>query len=134
MTSAIEAARQHLREEYASLLGSGFDDFVPRPTVTEDRPAWVPVDAYLAPVEAASAAGASLVDPEIGICLYLLPFTCSEEMKTALRRALVVRSGLLREVPTTARVTDRRGAWRVVVHWLLDQAQLAQWLESAASL
>jgi hypothetical protein len=85
-----------------------------------------------ADAKAENAAGVVL-DPEIGVLLYLLVFTETTDLRKQVLRALNLRSQLSAERNYKGKASmddDLRGAWRVVIHWLVDSEKLKKdWIE-----
>ena len=100
------------------------------------RPLWRWIDGQLDLLPAREgAAGALLLDPALGLCLYLLPFAQFSRLEMPLARALAVCSRLLPEAAGQARSHDPHGPWQVVLHWLVgNDTDNDQWLRQAATL
>lgn len=72
-----------------------------------------------------------LLDPEIGILAYILPFSETTILKKQIARALTLRSRLSIERNYTGGAADSDddpGAWRVVLHWLVDASERETWI------
>jgi len=72
-----------------------------------------------------------LLDPEIGIMAYILPFGKTTVLKKQIARALTLRSRLSIERNYTggaAAPDDDPGAWRIVLHWLVTVAERETWI------
>ena len=81
--------------------------------------------------ESADKAGL-LLDPEIGILAYILPFSGATVLKKQITRALTLRSRLSIERNYTggaADPDDDPGAWRIVLHWLVKAAERESWTD-----
>ncbi len=81
---------------------------------------------------------ALLLDPDVGVALFLLNFRGqAEERRTNLRaqvaRGVGLRSRLLpRRLPDSQ--SDKHGGWRVVIHWFVDQRNVAIWRQQVSDL
>jgi energy-coupling factor transporter ATP-binding protein EcfA2 len=83
-------------------------------------------------------AAAALLDGEVGVLFYLLPFSLDIPMRSQVVRALALRSQLAIERNYAASPTeqiDQNGAWRVVINWLVSGTeQKNDWIEQIAEL
>ncbi len=73
-----------------------------------------------------------LLDPEIGLLAYILPFGGTTVLRKQIARALTLRSRLSIERNYTgaaADADDDPGAWRVVLHWLVNAAERETWTD-----
>ena len=73
-----------------------------------------------------------LLDPEIGLLAYILPFNGATVLKKQIARALTLRSRLSIERNYTGELADADndpGAWRVVLHWLVNVAERQKWTD-----
>ena len=71
-----------------------------------------------------------LLDPEVGLLAYILPFDETTLVKKQIARALTLRSRLSIERNYTnepATVADDPGAWRIVLHWLVAADSRDNW-------
>jgi hypothetical protein len=78
----------------------------------------------------ATGAAGLLLDPEIGLLLYILPFHGKTNLHKQIVRALALRSQLSTERNYSGSGTDKsdlRGAWRVAVHWLVPGVSSSKW-------
>ncbi len=79
-----------------------------------------------------------LLDGEIGLLLYLLPFSLDIPMRSQVVRSLALRSQLAIErnytgAPTPA--ADANGSWRVVINWLVvGPEQKDDWLDQITEM
>jgi len=73
-----------------------------------------------------------LLDPEIGILAYILPFGETTVLRKQITRALTLRSRLSIERSHTGEPgspDDDPGAWRIVLHWLVNATERDIWTE-----
>lgn len=73
-----------------------------------------------------------LLDPEVGILAYILPFGQTTVLKKQIARALTLRSRLSIERNYTGGAADSEddpGAWRIVLHWLVNDAEREAWTD-----
>ncbi len=102
-------------------------------------PAWRTVstsDFTSAPTAEADAAGL-LLDPEVGVLLYLIPFVEDTRVSVHVNCALRIRSRLSVERNYSAeppRGRDPAGAWRVALLWLVPEANKSDWMEQVIKL
>lgn len=131
----IDAVNEYLTGLYRQLHVG----FVGLEEVDSSRfPQWQPLDEDLAPVTGRSE-NACLLDPEVGVALYLLRFTVGPgevsgtDVRAQVARAIGFRSQLLpRRIQTES--SDELGSWRIVLLWLVDRAQRADWQEQVSVL
>jgi hypothetical protein len=133
--NVLEACRTHLEKSYRQKLNY---EFLPSVTALKDsrQPAWrfVSIDDLTGEVGSESPGAAGLVlDPEIGLLLYLVPFDSGANLRNQIACALGLRSRLSAEKHYTGNLTadsDTRGSWRVAIHWLVKGEELKQrWVE-----
>jgi hypothetical protein len=98
-----------------------------------NQPVWRFVSADDLTTEAApnSARTAGLLlDPEIGVLLYLLPFDTETNVRRQLHRALALRSRLVvtSNAVNSTDQDDPRGSWRVVMNWLARTEDRERWI------
>jgi hypothetical protein len=82
-------------------------------------------------IDSADKAGL-ILDPEIGILAYVLPFSETTVLRKQIAHALKLRSRLSIErnyTGETAVPDDDPGAWRVVLHWLVNAPQRETWTD-----
>ncbi|MEZ5413688.1 MAG: AAA family ATPase [Opitutaceae bacterium] len=99
------------------------------------KPVWLTVSGddltSERPVDSTDKAGL-LLDPEIGILAYILPFSGKTVLKSQIARALKLRSRLSIErnyTGTDPDPDDDPGAWRVVLHWLVNATERETWTD-----
>ena len=126
MKHCIEICKDFLESQYKQILKYSLDGFDSQNRILDKVPVWQWVDAHLNPSVNDDAAdkGSVLLDPEIGICLYFLPFIPKEtDIAGQIMRALEIRSKLLPEIrytDTEKNKVDEKGSWRVLIHWLVE--------------
>ena len=126
MKNAVEICKGFLEDQYRKRLKIDFDSFDSENKAPNRAPVWQWVDAHLNPSvnDDATDKGGLLLDPEIGICLYFLPFIPKKtDIVGQIMRALEIRSKLLPEIHYTDTETnkvDKKGSWRVLIHWLVE--------------
>jgi energy-coupling factor transporter ATP-binding protein EcfA2 len=131
-TEPLFICRDVLVEAYREKLGLEFGH-----SISEIRngrqPVWCMISAddltTERPVNATGKAGL-LLDPEIGLLVYILPFHGETALRKQITRALTLRSKLSIERNYTGSLNedgDDRGAWRVVLHWLVDASARMKW-------
>ena len=127
---AFEAVRTFLTESYRQLdanfsdLAAGFSDI---------RPGWHWVDEDLARTEKPGPHGL-LLDPDVGVALFFVRFSAQDtNLRAQVSKAVAYRSRMLPQRVAEAD-SDKYGSWRVLVHWLVDEADLATWQEQASVL
>jgi len=71
-----------------------------------------------------------LLDPEIGLLSYVLPFHPKTKLRAQIKRALALRSQLSTERNFTGKdmeASDPHGSWRVILHWLVNANDKEKW-------
>jgi hypothetical protein len=131
-TEPLFICRDVLAVAYGKKLGLKFGQSVSEIGVVR-KPVWRTVsgDDLTSERSADSTDKAGLLlDPEIGILAYILPFGEKTILKKQIARALTLRSRLSIERGYTggsANADDDPGAWRVVLHWLVNDADRETW-------
>jgi energy-coupling factor transporter ATP-binding protein EcfA2 len=129
----LQTCRAHLEKNYREKLGTGFSDSV-ADLEKARQPVWRFVAASDLTTEmqpGGEGVAGLLLDPEIGLLFYLLPFDAEANIRQQIVRALALRSQLSTERNYTGQPTaesDARGAWRVVVHWLVCHGAREKWI------
>ncbi len=132
---AIKAVRAFLVSNYSDLypdfdhLGEGYSD---------QRPGWLWIDGDLSLIDNADLHGL-LLDPDVGVALFLLRFTTrgkddgGSDVRAQMSQAIAYRSRLLprRLAQSDA---DQNGSWRVMIHWLVDDADKLDWQAQVSTL
>lgn len=131
-TNLLEVCRAYLDRAYFERLeirlSRSLDELG-----TGRQPVWclVSADDLTSQVEAGTPNAAGLVlDPEIGLLCYIVPFDQGASMRKQIRRSLALRSQLSIERNDTGQPTDdsdSRGAWRVALHWLVNVTAEPDW-------
>jgi hypothetical protein len=132
MTLPVLLAREVLRQRYRASLGGDFADFAETLEPGDGGVAWRWVDPDLRPTDEPD--GGLILDNEIGVCLYLLPFTPTTQIAEQLEQAAGVQGWLEPARDTGYRRADPLGAWRVVVHWMVELDDLDAWVRDVSRL
>ena len=120
----LEVCREVLETAYREKLGITFSHSIAK-IGQERQPVWRNVSdtdltSELQPHSSGSAG--LLLDPEIGLLLYILPFHSKTNLHKQIVRALALRSQLSVErnySGSRGDNSDQRGSWRVAIHWLV---------------
>lgn len=127
--SLIDKIKTHLTDNYRSLFGETFS-FLDAFDRESTFPAWLWVDENLK-VSPAQQDGGVIADPEIGICLFVLPYN-GQKLQAQIAKALSYRSKLLFEyAPDSA---DNNGMWNIVIHWYIQKSEFDQWVQQVANI
>lgn len=131
-TYGLEICREVLEKAYEDQLGIPFSSSIAE--IGQGRhPVWRTVsDNDLTSELQPNATGAAglLLDPEIGLLLYILPFRTKTSLHRQIVRALALRSQLSVERNYSGPLkekSDSRGAWRVAVNWLVPVSASSSW-------
>src|SRR4051812_43389375 len=94
----LTACRNFLATAYRQALGYPLDDFVDS-IDSSKLPVWKYVDQadFVSANESTSPTVGLVLDPEIGVLLYLIEFQKLDDIRSQVRLALSLRSKLLRE-------------------------------------
>jgi hypothetical protein len=132
-STPLQRCRSYLSDNYREKLGYELADSIAE--LSKERyPVWRFIAANDLTSEVkpkASGAAGLLLDPEIGILAYFLPFDATTPMRKQILRALALRSQLSTErnySGTATDTSDPQGAWRVVIHWLVASDH-ATWID-----
>lgn len=121
--NAIDAVRTFLIGRYTDLLPefNGFhDDYSPL------IPGWINIDEDLCRLKGESQNGL-LLDPKIGVAFFLIRYIeGSTNVRAQMSKAIAYRSKLLPKRLSESKC-DIHGSWRVIIHWLVDEADEANW-------
>lgn len=127
MNTAVEICKDYLKEQYKYLLNADLDLF-DSSKVPYTTPLWQWIGTDLNPWtenDEPIDKGGLIIDPEIGICLYLIPFVPQRtDIPSQILRALQIRSKLLPEIhhnDTNKSILDKNGSWRIAIHWLISK-------------
>lgn len=125
----IETIKTYLTKNYQNLYDDSFS-FCESLEQTQTKPAWLWIDEHLK-TTTAQQEGGLIVDPEIGVCLFILPYN-SQKLNTQIAKALKYRSQLLFEYsPESA---DVHGMWNIIVHWYVEEKDLDDWVKQVADI
>ncbi len=134
----LQSCRSYLDRAYRERLGYSVEE---ASSSTESRnPVWRTVAAADFTSDGATVAEAAglLLDPEVGILLYLVPFLENTRVSAHVNRALRIRSQLSVErnySATPVADSDPFGAWRVSICWLVPpETGKRRWLEQVIEL
>jgi AAA domain len=130
----LEICRDVLEKAYREKLGIAFSSSIDE--IGQGRqPFWRTVsdhDLTTALEPQATGAAGLLLDPEVGLLLYILPFHVKTSLHKQVVRVLALRSQLSIERNYAGASLDKgdlRGAWRVAVHWLVPQSVSSKWTD-----
>jgi hypothetical protein len=139
MTNALETCRRYLADLYRQTLGYELGDGAQGTSPT--RPViWKTVAASdlttaISPTDR-DAAGLVL-DSEVGVLLYILPYRKGTDVRGQITRARRLRSELLAENHSAGpgtEETDEYGDWRIFLHWLVERGLQDDWLGTIMEL
>ena len=125
-SSLLSTVRKHLATRYQGELGQQLSDGL-EPTVS--KPAWRLIQAadLRSPATAASDAQAGvLLDAEVGLVLFMIPFANGDDLQAQVRGALSLQSSLMPLNPPVA-ASDEYGTWQVALHWLVPESARKEW-------
>ena len=125
----IETIKTYLTENYKNLYDDSFS-FCEALVQTETKPTWLWVDEHLKTTTQQQDGGV-VIDPEIGVCLFILPYN-SQKLNTQIAKALSYRSKLLFEYSPES--SDKNGMWNIIVHWYVEEKDLATWVKQVADI
>jgi hypothetical protein len=134
MENALSEVRSYLELKYRTLYESADWHFAAHPDVNANSPSWIWQTSDFKPATEKEAANAIVLDPEIGICLYLIKFSQDIPIRNQIAKAISVQSQLLPTQSISPLESDAFGPWRVVVHWLVERRHLSNWISQAADL
>ncbi len=129
----LQICRQVLENAYRTKLGIEFGNTI-NDIKKGSQPVWLDVsddDLTSKPSSTESKAGL-LLDPEIGILTYILPFHEKNDLRSQIKRALALRSQLSIERNYNDKIADsddERGAWRIILHWLVNESMKSKWID-----
>src|ERR1035441_1864875 len=125
-SSLLSTVRKHLAMRYQGELGQQLTDGA-EPSVS--KPMWRLVKAgdLRSPATAASEAQAGvLLDVEIGLVLFIIPFPSGDDFQAQILGALSLQSSLMPVSPPVA-PPDEYGTWQVALHWLVQESARKEW-------
>ncbi len=135
----LEVCRAVLEKMYDEKLGITFGSSIAE--VGKGRqPVWrVVSEEDLTSVLHENPVGSAglLLDPEIGVLCYILPFRPEIILRKQIVRCLTLRSQLSTERNYTGSInekSDPRGSWRIVMHWLVERKEKARWIEQVTEI
>lgn len=135
MLEALLEVRLYLTARYRSLKGGREWDFIESSSGPVSDVSWLWQNSDLSITsDSDNAQGAAILDPEIGVCLYVIRFDVKVPVRNQLARALKVRSHLLPDSRLNASEIDSLGSWRVVVYWLVKQSEMKEWVHQIADI
>lgn len=135
----LQICQEVLKKFYFEKLGIEFGNSIDE--VEQGRqPIWLYVSGYdlisESQLTSADVAGL-LLDPEIGLLSYVLPFQVETDIRKQIKRALALRSKLSIVRDYSASNTERndtRGAWRIVMHWVVEERDMSRWTQQVMEL
>ncbi|MCK9491001.1 MAG: ATP-binding protein [Sulfurimonas sp.] len=127
--NSIETIKTYLTKNYRNLYDDSFS-FCESLEQTQIKPTWLWIDEHLK-TTTTKQDGGLIIDPEIGVCLFILPYN-SQKLNTQIAKALNYRSKLLFEyLPESA---DVNGMWNIIVHWYVEEKDLSDWVKQVADI
>ncbi len=132
---SLAAARGYLLARYRTLRSDESWEFAVASLQTPTEPCWIWQTVDLFPTEDVDeAAAAAIVDPDIGVCLYVLVFDKTLPVRAQISRAISIRSQLLTtNYPSNSPPQGQR-EWRVLLNWLVAEEDFSGWIEQLAVL
>lgn len=130
MHDSLRAAYVFLLDAYSKIYGSGFLKFSEELGRTEGEPSWIWCndEMELVPeLQDEEVSGALLVDPEIAVCLYLLPYTADSDLSAQLNNVMFLASKLEPSWQLPNESIDQRGQWQIALHWLIPEQSRVEW-------
>ena len=125
--------RKYLATRYQAELGQQLTD---RLEASVSGPAWRIVRAadLQSPTAADSDAQAGvLLDAELGLVLFLIPFAKGDDLQAQVLGALSLQSSLEPLNPPLA-APDEYGSWQVALHWLVPVSDRKEWENAVVRL
>jgi len=136
-SNLLERCRDYLETAYREKLGTEFSNSLVQ-LETGRQPVWrlVSPDDLTSEAQPSDSAVGALLDPEIGLLFYLAPFNSRTNLRQLIICAVALGTRLSRHTKseTPAEDGDPRGAWRVVLHWLVDRQHRQDWIEQVAEV
>ena len=129
MVDPIDAFREWLKNQY-KIIGFGLAD--PGKNYDSENSVVLYVDDDLSVIDSSSD-NLLVLDPQVGIALFVLSFDDGVDMRAQLARAVRYRTQLMRRRLDKGE-SDERGGWRVILHWIVDEKDRVGWIESAARM
>lgn len=134
MNTPAIIARKSLVGRYRELYGEQFNDLSDKYLPKSKFPTWLWLDENLNPKVDTEQNSSLLLDPEIGLCLYLLPFSRENDVQSQISHALKIRSRLLPRTGLAPGKGDNAGSWRVLIHWFVDANNSESWVKQVGEL
>lgn len=125
----IETIKTYLTKNYKNLYDDSFS-FCESLEQTQTKPTWLWVDEQLK-TTTQQQDGGLVIDPEIGVCLFILPYN-SQQLNTQIAKALKYRSQLLFEY--SPEFADVHGMWNIIVHWYVEEKDFGDWVKQVANI
>lgn len=125
----IETIKTYLTKSYQNLYNDSFN-FCESLEQTQTKPAWLWIDEHLKTTRAQQDGGL-VIDPEIGVCLFILPYN-AQKLNTQIAKALNYRSKLLFEY--SPEFADVNGMWNIILHWYVEEKDLGDWVKQVADV
>ena len=125
-TALLSTVHEHLAKRYQGELGQQLMDG-PEPSVS--KPTWRLVEAGDLRVAATADSDGKvgvLLDAEIGLVLFVIPFASEDDLQAQVLGALCLQSSLMPLNPPIP-PPDEYGTWQVALHWLVQQSSRKAW-------
>jgi energy-coupling factor transporter ATP-binding protein EcfA2 len=139
MTDTLETCRHYLADLYRQKLGYELVEGTQTPGPTR-HVIWRTISAHdltSSVVAKDGSAAGLLMDYEVGVLLYILPYRDGADIRSQITRALALRSRLLAEtnyMGAKTDATDEYGDWRIVLHWLVEERLQNDWFRGVIEL
>lgn len=124
--SLLSTVRKHLARRYQGELGQQLTDGA-EPLVS--KPTWRLVNAAdlrTPPTVASVVQAGVLLDAEIGLVLFMIPFANGDDLQAQVVGALSLQSSLMPLNPPIP-PPDEYGTWQVALHWLVQESARKEW-------
>src|SRR6266567_2138877 len=118
--------RAYLAARYMNELGKTLSD---QQTATDGGPVWRVVngqDLRSSTEPTTSGAAGILLDPELGLVLFVIPYAQGSDLQAQVIIASSLQSSLHPLYPPVPPL-DEDGPWQVAIHWLVEQSARAGW-------
>lgn len=134
MSTPAIIARENLVDRYRELYGEQLTDLSDEYLPGSKLPTWLWLDEHLNPTADTEHNSSLLLDPEIGACLYFLPFSKESDVQSQISHALKIRSRLLPRTGMAPDKGDIYGSWRVLIHWFVEANNSEAWVKQVGEL
>ncbi len=133
----LEECRKYLVSRYSWLYNKSFEF---NSDINTKFPSWLFVDLNDLSKPAKDVVdelpAGLVVDPDIGVLFYIIPYVKDQDIKAKVTNALRIRSELLPDSNPGPdnKILDEAGSWRVILCWLLESSERDIWITSISSL